>query len=234
MSTQRKTDYVDEVLTEDRVADFLKAHPDFFERHPKLLGALDLPHATGAAVSLVERQVSVLRQKELRLERQLKELIQVARGNDALAAKIHELALRLMSATDLASTVAAIEEAVRAGFSADHSVLVLFGDPAGFGTIDRGRFFRAVERNDPEFKPFKTFLDSSSPRCGQARDSQLEYLFHDDAAEIGSIALIPLGPKSESGFIAIGSADPDRFHPGMSIDFLARVGDLVAAAIRRY
>ncbi len=234
MSTQRKTDYVDEVLTEDAVEKFLQAHPDFFERHPKLLGALDLPHPSGAAVSLVERQVSVLRQKELKLERQLKELIQVARGNDVLAAKIHELSLRLLSATDLASTVAAIEEAVRAGFSADHSVLVLFGDADDFGEVDDGRFFRAVERSDAALKPFSTFLDSSNPRCGQARDSQLSYLFHDDAAEIGSIALIPLGPRSEFGFIAIGSADPDRFHPGMSIDFLARVGDLVAAAIRRY
>lgn len=234
MSTQRKTDYVDEVLTEEAVENFLKAHPDFFDRHPKLLGAMDLPHATGAAVSLVERQVSVLRQKELRLERQLKELIQVARNNDVLAAKIHELSLRLMSATDLASTISAIEEAVRAGFSADHAVLVLFGDPDGLAAVDEGRFFRAAERRDPGLKPFKTFLGSSSPRCGQARDSQLEYLFHDDAAEIGSIALIPLGPKSDFGFLAIGSTDPDRFHPGMSIDFLAHVGDLVAAAIRRY
>lgn len=234
MSTQRKTDYIDEVLTEDAVQDFLKAHPDFFERHPKLLGALDLPHASGAAVSLVERQVSVLRQKELKLERQLKELIQVARNNDALAAKIHELSLRLLSATDLASTVAAIEEAVRAGFSADQSVLVLFGDADDFGDVNASRFFRATARRDPKLKPFKTFLGSSSPRCGQARDSQLSYLFHDEAAEIGSIALVPLGPKSEFGFIAIGSTDPDRFHPGMSIDFLARVGDLVAAAIKRY
>lgn len=233
MSTQRRPDYADDVLGDDAVRDFLKAHPDFFERHPKLLGTLDLPHSTGAAVSLVERQVSVLRQKELKLERQLKELIQVARSNDALAAKIHQLSLRLLSAADLAATVEAIEEALRAGFSADQSVLVLFGEQDAFAGIDAGRFFRAAERSDPALKPFKTFLAGTSPRCGQARDSQLAYLFHDDAAEIGSVALIPLGSRSEFGFIAIGSTDPDRFHPGMSIDFLARVGELVAAAVRR-
>ncbi len=65
-------------------------------------------------------------------------------------------------------------------------------------------------------------------------DTQLEYLFRDDADEIGSVALVPLGTKSQIGFLAIGSADSDRFHPGMSIDFLARVGEIVAAALRRF
>jgi len=66
------------------------------------------------------------------------------------------------------------------------------------------------------------------------RDSQLEFLFRDDAAEIGSVALVPLGEQSQIGFLAVGSNDADRFHPGMSIDFLARLGDLVAGALKRY
>jgi uncharacterized protein YigA (DUF484 family) len=234
MSTQRKPEYLNEELSEDLIHDYLKLHPDFFERHPALLSSLRLPHASGGAVSLVERQVSVLRQKDLKLERQLKDLIEVARANDALAAKIHTLALRLVSAADLGSTVAAIEEAVRSGFGADQSVLVVFGDPADQGALPDGRFFRAVAGDDPALKPFSTFLASGNPRCGQARDSQLEFLFRDDAGDIGSVALIPLGRKAATGFLAIGSADSNRFHPGMSMDFLARVGDLVAAALARY
>jgi uncharacterized protein len=234
MSTQRKPEYLNEELSDDLIHDYLKLHPDFFERHPALLSALKLPHASGGAVSLVERQVSVLRQKDLKLERQLKDLIEVARANDALAAKIHTLALRLLSATDLGSTVAAVEEAVRLGFGADQSVLVVFGDPADQEPLPEGRFFRAVAGDDPALKPFSTFLASGNPRCGQARDSQLEYLFRDDAGDIGSVALIPLGRKSAIGFLAIGSADSNRFHPGMSMDFLARAGDLVAAALARY
>jgi uncharacterized protein YigA (DUF484 family) len=66
------------------------------------------------------------------------------------------------------------------------------------------------------------------------RDSQRSFLFHDDSDEIGSLALVPLGENAQIGFLAIGSADADRFHPGMSIDFLARVGDLVAGALARY
>ncbi len=234
MSTQRKPEFLEDGISEELIHDYLKLHPDFFERHPALLSALQLPHAAGGAVSLVARQVSVLRQKDLKLERRLKDLIEVARANDVLSAKIHALALQLLSASDLARTIAAVEEAVRAGFGADQSVLVVFGDPASLATVASGRFLRAIDRDDVSLKPFHTFLASGNPRCGQARDAQLEFLFRDDAGDIGSVALIPFGDTSDTGFLAIGSADSNRFHPGMSMDFLARVGDLVAAALARY
>ena len=234
MSTQRKPEFVAEEVSEQAVQDYLEANPDFFERHGALLGQLELPHGAGGAVSLVERQISMLRQKELGLERQLKELIGVARANDVLSSKIHELTLQLLAARDLHGCVAAIEEAMRSGFGADHAILVLFGDAALFGDIPSGRFFRVVERNDETLGPFDTFLKGNGPRCGQVRDSQRDFLFRDDAEEIGSVALVPLGDKAQIGFLAIGSADADRFHPGMSIDYLARVGDLVAGALKRY
>ena len=234
MSTQRKPEFVEAALSDASVRDYLEANPDFFERHSAILSSLSVPHGSGEAVSLVERQVSMLRQKEIKLQRQLKELIEVARANDTLAAKIHELGLQLLAATDLAETVSAIEKAMRSGFGADQSILVLFADPSLFEDIDAGRFFHAIQRDSSELKPFETFLEANGPRCGQVRDSQRSFLFHDDSDEIGSLALVPLGENAQIGFLAIGSADADRFHPGMSIDFLARVGDLVAGALARY
>jgi uncharacterized protein YigA (DUF484 family) len=234
MSTQRKPEFVEEDISEQAVHDYLEAHPDFFERHAALLRHMELPHGTEGTVSLVERQVAMLRQKEFKLRRQLKELISVARDNDVLSTKIHKLTLELLSAPDLPSSVAAIEEAMRSGFGADHSVLVLFSDPELFDDVDAGRFFVAVPRDDARLKPFGTFLNGKGPRCGQVRDTQKSFLFRGDAEEVGSVALVPLGKKSEIGFLAIGSHDTDRFHPGMSIDFLARVGDLIAGALKRY
>lgn len=234
MSTQRKAEFVEEQLSEQAVHDYLAAHPDFFERHSTLLSSLNLPHASGGAVSLVERQVSVLRQKKLKLERQLKELINVARENDVLAAKIHELTLHLLAADGLDKTIAAVEEALRAGFRADQAVLVLFGEPDAFEDVNAGRFLRVVQRNDATLQPFRTFLEGTSARCGRIRDSQRDFLFQQDANDIGSAALVPLGEGAEIGFLAVGSIDSDRFHPGMSIDFLTRLGDLVAGSLRRY
>jgi uncharacterized protein YigA (DUF484 family) len=234
MSTQRKPEFVEEEVSEEAVRRYLEQHPDFFERNSTLLDQLELPHAAGGAVSLVERQVSRLRQKELKMQRQLNELVDVARDNDRLSSKIHEMTLQLLAANDLQATISVLEEAMRSGFGADQAVLVHFGDPTMFEDISAGRFFRVVARKDDALKPFETFLEGSGPRCGQARDSQRNYLFHDDADEIGSVALVPIGDKAQIGFLAIGSADADRFHPGMSIDFLARVGDLVAGALKRY
>jgi len=234
MSTQAKVEYVDEEVSERAIHDYLAAHPDFFENHANLLNSLQLPHATGGAVSLVERQVSVLRQKDIKLEKQLKDLIEVARANDLLAAKIHELTMQLLATTDLKTTIIALEEGMRSGFGADHTVLVVFGDPDAFGDIDAGRFFRVTEKKSESLNPFKTFLSTNSARCGQIRDAQRDFLFQEDAAEIGSAALVPLNNGTEIGFLAIGSADANHFHPGMSIDFLTRLGDLVAGALRRY
>lgn len=234
MSTRTRSEYVEETVSEQAVHDFLTANPDFFERHAPLLGTLRLPHVTGGAVSLVERQVSVLRQKDVKLERRLKELVEVARANDRLAAKIHALALELLAADTLSGTLAAIEQALRVDFGADQSVLVMFTEADGGAAADDTRFFRPVPRDDERLAAFATFLDGDTPRCGQIRDSQRDFLFPGNPDEVGSAALVPLGERSQGGFLAVGSVDARRFHPGMSIDFLARLGDLVAAALRRY
>jgi len=234
MSTQRKEDFRDENLSEDAVHDYLLDHPDFFERHTDLLGSMRIPHRSGAAVSLVERQLSVLRQKDHRHERKLKELLAVARANDALAGRIHCLTLKLLGAGDLAATLSSLEEALRADFDADQSILVLFGAPTDYEDVLIGRFFRVVSRDDEALGAFTTFLKGSGPRCGQIRDAQRDFLFGKKTDEIGSAALVPLGEKADIGFLAIGSADANRFHPGMSIDFLARLGELVAEALKRF
>jgi uncharacterized protein YigA (DUF484 family) len=234
MSTQRKAEFTEASLSEQVVHDYLADNPDFFERHSDLLGKLRLPHSSGAAVSLVERQVTLLRQKDLKHERKLKELLEVARANDALAGKIHRLTLNLLASESLADTLSGLEQALRADFDADQSILILFGDPDDFADLRAGRFFRALRRDDEALRAFDTFLKGQGPRCGQIRDSQRDFLFGKETDEIGSAALVPLGEQSGTGFLAIGSADADRFHPGMSIEFLGRLGELVAGALGRY
>ena len=219
--------------TEAAVHEYLRRNPDFFERHASLLAVLRLPHATGGAVSLVERQVTMLRQKDVKRERRLKEFLEVARANDVLAGKIHRLALSLLAASDRSQTLATVETSLRTAFGADSAVLVLFGDPEALRHLESGRFVRIVRRDDPALRPFATFLGSSRPRCGQVRDAQRDFLFG-RTDEVGSMAMVPLGEECEIGFLAIGSADANRFHPAMSFDFLARVGELVAGALKRY
>lgn len=234
MSSVNKPQPSSTEVNESEVAEFLRSNPDFFDRNHELLDGLSIPHRTGGAVSLVERQVATLRQKNLHLERKLRDLVDVARSNDLLADKVHELAKRLLEAGSRAQAIEIAEELLRSSFNADQSVLVLFETDAN-SEFDRfskdGRFLRLVERGDPAVGSFKTFLENSQPRCGLIRDAQREFLFGADAEEIGSAALVPLGENSATGFLAIGSRDADYFNPGQSMDFLARLGDLLGCAL---
>ena len=214
---------------EESIAAYLQHNPEFFERHQALLARLRLPHVRGGStISLVERQIEVLREKHAALEGKLADLVRVARGNDAIAEKLHRFTRRLLAARSRADAIAAIEASLREDFDAFHGVLVLIGEQAD---ATPQRFLRTIRADDPNLKSFETLFASGKPRCGQARDSQREFLFGSDANDIGSIALVPLGEKGSVGLMAIGSTDRDRFHPGMSTEFLARMGELIADSL---
>jgi len=218
--------------SEADVADFLQHHPDFFERHGGLLTRMMLSHARGSsAVSLIERQVLALREKNQSIENRLRELIDVARSNDVLAGRIHRLACRLIRAGSAAQLVDALEASLREDFGASEWLLLVAAEAdSGFAAIS-SRHLRLVQPGAPELKMFETLFESARPRCGQIRDSQRDFLFGVGTVEIGSAALVPLGPQISSGLLAIGSPDSERFHPAMSTDFLARIGDMVSEAI---
>ncbi len=222
-------------ISDEAVAHYLDNHPEFFERHAVLLGKLQLPHQPGSStVSLIERQVEILRQRNRKLENQLRELMAIARTNDELSGKIHQLCRRLIHAADFGHTVDLIEASLRQDFSADQIVMVLFRDQlADKNDYPELRFLRWSTSDASEMKPFKTFLKNAEPRCGQVRDAQRDYLFGGDTSEIGSVAMMPLGPGSEIGLLAISSSDEQRFHPAMGTDFLSRIGELVSAALTR-
>lgn len=214
---------------EGSIAAYLQHNPDFFERHQTLLARLRLPHVRGGStISLVERQIEVLREKHAALEGKLADLVRVARGNDAIADKLHRFTRRLLASRTREDAITAIEASLREDFDARHAVLVLIG---GQPDSTPQRFLRTIRTDDANLKSFETLFASGKPRCGQTRDSQREFLFGADANDIGSIALVPLGEKGSVGVLAIGSTDRDRFHPGMSTEFLARMGELIADAL---
>lgn len=235
MTTSQARGIKQDGINDTNVAAYLLAYPDFFERNATLLTKLRLPHLrdAGATVSLVERQVEVLRERNQVLERKLKELVDVARANDTLADRIHRLSQRLIRAISLTDTVNAIETSLREDFDSMHSVLLLFIDEARALEPHAARFLRTAQSSDNDMKMFESLLQSGKPRCGQVRDTQRDYLFGKDSVEIGSVALTPLGLKGALGILAIGASDTERFHPAMSTEFLTRIGELLTFALTR-
>jgi uncharacterized protein YigA (DUF484 family) len=219
-------------VDEAAVASYLSATPEFFDRHVQLLAKIRLPDSRGGAstVSLLERQVEVLRERNRQLERKVKDFMDVARENDALGTRVLAMARRLIAAPDRAAAIVAIESTLREDFGAGQSVLVLTALRAPEG-MPESRFLRVVRADAPELRSFDTLFSAGKPRCGQLRDSQREFLFGADAGGIGSVALVPLGTKGDLGLLACGSNDSQRFNPTMSTDFLAHIGELIAAAL---
>ncbi|HEY3785723.1 MAG TPA: DUF484 family protein [Steroidobacteraceae bacterium] len=229
MTTREARGVVAVETEEEAIATYLQHNPDFFERHHAVLARLRLPHARGGStISLVERQIEVLREKHAAVEGKLAEFVRVARANDALADKLHQFTKRLLRAGSRQAVIETMESSLRVDFDAIHSVLVLVGAQPD---LVPQRFVRSVRADDANLKSFETLFTNGKPRCGQARDSQREFLFGADANDIGSVALVPLGDKGSVGLLALGSTDRDRFHPGMSTEFLARMADLITEAL---
>jgi uncharacterized protein YigA (DUF484 family) len=231
MSQAKQQAIAEETFSEADVASYLHSHPEFFERHLQLLRRMEIPHQSGdSTVSLVERQVAVLRQRNGELEQQLAELFDVAKANNELIDHIHRLAIAFVRHPDIDDRLETLETALREDFGAERAVLVIFRNDSG-PALARPGLVKPIERDDERLKSFSTFLRSARARCGPLRDLQKELLFDREADSIASAALVPIGEGAGLGFLAVGSKDPNQFHPGQRVDFLGRLGELIEIAL---
>jgi len=204
----------------EQVADYLAAHPDFLVRHPEVLAQIDIPHPTGDAISLIERQVHTLREQNRGYRAQLESLIQIARDNDALAKRLHRLTLALIETRSFDEVLNTLQDELRNLFGADAVEMKLFSGEE-----------LAAHASEAGPAMFRDFIQGERPSCGPLPAEQMVYLFGPQAGETGSVALIPLHAAPLVGVLAIGSHDPDRFSSGKSVDFLYRLADIVSATL---
>lgn len=217
-----------QVIDEQAVADYLRDHRDFFERNLWLLPELHLPHEAGGAISLVERQVAMLRAQNETQKTRLEELLAVARENDRLNTQLHQLTLLLMECQDLEGLVALVTGRLRRDYSADVANLHLLAAPRNEGLAGRDEFARDAEALRG---PFQHLLSTGRPFCGRLREEQRVLLFGERADAVGSAVVLPLGKAGRVGLLAIGSGDTHRFAPGNDVSFLTRMAQVIAAAL---
>ena len=141
-----------ESLEAAAVAAYLEAHPDFFVEHEELLPALRIPHQRGDTVSLVERQMSILRDRNIEMRHRLSHLMDVARDNDRLFDKTRRLILSLMDAASLEDVVISVEDSLRQDFQVPFVSLILLGDnPAPVGRwVTHADAQTAIASRDPQ------------------------------------------------------------------------------------
>ena len=218
----------DDRTLEDVVADYLQNHPDFLEQRPDALASLDLAHRSGEAVSLIERQVEVLRARNAELEKQLASLVRVASENEQLVTRLHRLTIELMPVTQRGAFFTQLGNRLLNDFNADILQICLFDAERA---AEAGEDVAAIDADDPEAQAFAPLLQKNSATCGRLNESKMDFLFGSKARWVQSVALVPLGENGELGMMAIGSSDQARFYPGMGTLFLDLLAEVIAARL---
>lgn len=214
------------LINADQVANYLRDHPTFFEDHAPILAEIQLPHPHGGrAISISERQILTLREKNKILDGKLMELIQFGKENEKLNEKIHHLAVALLGEHQLESVIDMICASLEEQFGVPHVTLRLWGQE---NRIDDRPEFTEVSQEIKEFTAAMT-----APYCGQHAVYEVDHWFGESAGHLRSFALIPLKRDQVFGLLVLASEDAARFYPAMGTLYLHRLSELASVAILR-
>ncbi|MBU3068526.1 DUF484 family protein [Aestuariicella sp. G3-2] len=228
MSDQTVVD-TENAITEEQVTKYLRKHPDFFVKQPGLLADLRLPHESGQAISLVERQVSILRERNMDMRHRLSKLLDNARDNDRLFDKTKRLVLALLEGKTLTDTIDSLFYSFDNEFKIHYTTLILFGDRAA---LSAGK--ARVEPLSKARESIAQVLKNSRPQCGTLSAEETRYLFPDFADSVGSVALVPLIHGNTFGVLAIANRDPGYYRSSMGTLFLSYIGEVLNRQLPQY
>lgn len=226
MSQEENQQIKSSVINASDVAEYLAQHPDFFMQHKPLLEVMAVPHESGRAISLIERQTSLLRDRNQQLTVHLSDLIDTARHNDSQFDKTKRMVLSLLDSATLDDVAVALEESLCRDFYGDETSLVLFSD-------------RPLNVNNLRILPRATagviepLMTTNLPTCGQLQLIENRFLFEDAAVKVQSAAVIPLVKGETIGLLAIGSYDPYYFQSSQGTLFLSYVGEVLSRVASR-
>ncbi|MFT7285910.1 MAG: hypothetical protein ACI87W_000013 [Halieaceae bacterium] len=215
-------------MNEDDIREFLVENPDYFQRNPELLGLLQIPHASGAAVSLVERQVSVLRDRNVDLRHRLRDLGSTARDNDQLFADTRQLVLALLPSHDLSAAHGALMGVLRDNFDIEYASLTLFDEASAAATpwhyLDEAKA-RAM---------LGAILGRGNAGCAALRADQFAALFP-QARLVGSAAVALIEADGRTlGLLAVGSSNSAHYGSDMGTVFLQFAAEVMGQLILRF
>ncbi|NQZ30674.1 MAG: DUF484 family protein [Oceanospirillaceae bacterium] len=213
-------------LTREQVAEYLKTDSDFFVEYQHLLEVLVVPHESGSAVSFVERQSSMLREKNKKLTLHLSDFCDAARHNDVQFEKTKRMVLALLDAQSLDDLGDALEESLCRDFFGDATSLILFSDNQL--TVNNRRMMPREMAGIVE-----PLMLSNIPSCGNLSAAENHFLFADRAPMIQSAAVIPLVQGETIGLLGIGSYDAEYFQSSQGTMFLSYVGEVLSRVASR-
>ncbi|MFT5767938.1 MAG: hypothetical protein ACI9DH_001765 [Halioglobus sp.] len=213
-------------MNDDMVRDYLIEHSDFLQRNPEMLDYLHISHASGSAISLVEKQVGILRERNVEMRRRLNTLTGNARDNDRLYDQTRTLVLALLEAQTTSELSRIYNDSMKKVFKVEHSSLILFGEDT---PADRNCRVETLESAKTQIG---SFIRGRKAVCGALRKEELSYLFP-KSGDIGSAAMMPMYADKALGIIAVGSSDANRYSSTMGTVFLTHVAEVIIRILPR-
>lgn len=213
----------------EQVLAYLARHPDFFLRHEAILAELELPHRSGAAVSLVERQVTLLRQRNIDSRQRLTRLLDTARENDELFTKTRQLILALLEAESLERLAQVLVLGLRREFDVEHTRLLLIEDEASHWQPGGERVARTAAE-----AALGGIMRQDKPVSGPLRPQAREALFGNQADNVLSSLVVTVSHAHPVAIVALGSSDARRFHGEMGTMFMEFLGDVLQRLLPRF
>ena len=238
MSTSVEAGVKIDTIDSKTVERYLLQHPDFFVQHSYLLTELVLPHDSGSAVSLVERQVTVMREEIRQYRARLQELIQIAANNDGLIESIQRFSLALMEAAEPEAIITCLSTCLHDDFQVDAVAIRLF-QGWSLSSLDVP-YVELMSAEDDRVADYKALVADGKPVCGELDDVMVDALFGDKAESIASVAQLPLmmsagQDKAEvMGVLYIASHDAQRFHAEQGTVFLEYLAAIIAGKLNPY
>ena len=218
-------------MKSQEVARYLQDNPQFFEEHADLMSRIVIPHPHGGrTISITERQMLSLRDKNKALETKMNELLEYGEDNDAISEKMHRLGVAMIAAASFQAILHSLNFHLRDDFSIPHVALRLW---------DRAENTQELVRELPEFAEvsgeLQVFAETlSQPYCGSTAGFETSAWFGEASKHLRSQALVAMRNGGGTiGMIALGSEDAERFYVGMGTIYLERLGEMASAALAR-
>ena len=214
-------------MKSEEVAKYLLDNPQFFEEHADFMSRMVIPHPHGGrTISITERQMLSLRDKNKQLDAKMNELLEYGEENDAISEKMHRLGVAMIAAASFQAVLHTLNFHLRDDFAIPHVALRLWDQPEN--TLELPEFADVSE----ELQVFAETL--GQPFCGSTSGFETSSWFGDASKHVRSQALIAMRNGGGTiGMIALGSEDAQRFYAGMGTLYLERLGEMASAALAR-
>lgn len=229
-----KTD--DLSLDEESVASYLLEHPDFFANNEELLLNLRIPHKSGQAISLLERQVSLLRRRNDETQDQINSFVENAKENDELFEKTRTIILNIINADSLEALSTLIEEKLKKEFDASTSKL-FFATEDKIDESESALFLLPLKLTR---KVLGKLFQRKRAYCGSLNEDQAK-LFFPETSKISSVAIIPIHFHDENKLktklpgiplLVVASSKDKHFNSSLDTLFLDFIGEILSSHIK--